>query len=90
MGSDYNVNDKSFLEFEDAYNKNLIFLNDVGLVLSCADGIVKVSGLLNVAYGEMVYFCVGELKIIGLVLNLEADSVSVVVLDKDTEIKPVI
>ena len=82
--------DNLFSEFEDSYTKNLTFLNDVGLVESCADGIVKVSGLLNVAYGEMVYFCAGDLKVIGLVLNLEAASVSVVVLDKDIEIKPVI
>ena len=85
---DKNINDALFTEFENSYTNNLTFLNDIGIVLSCADGIVKVTGLLNVAYGEMVYFSIEDLKIIGLVLNLEADIVSIVVLDKDIEIKP--
>jgi F-type H+-transporting ATPase subunit alpha len=82
------INDALFNEFESSYTNNLTFLNDIGLVLSCADGIVKVTGLLNVAYGEMVYFSIDDLKIIGLVLNLEVEVVSIVVLDKDFEIKP--
>src|SRR3984957_14014399 len=64
---DKNINDALFTEFENSYTNNLTFLNDIGIVLSCADGIVKV---------------------IGLFLNLEADIVSIVVLDKDIEIKP--
>jgi F-type H+/Na+-transporting ATPase subunit alpha len=80
--------EKNFTEFENLYKNNLNFLNDIGLVLSCSDGIVKVIGLLNVAYGEMVYFSIENLKIIGLVLNLEAETVSIIVLDKDIEVKP--
>lgn len=49
----------------------------VGRVLSVADGVVKVSGLPSVAYLECVKFSNG---VIGFVINLEEDSIGVVVL----------
>ena len=58
-------------------------VNEVGKVIYSADGIAKVYGLTNVMAGEMVEFETGEK---GLALNLEADSVGVVVLGKGTEI----
>ena len=58
-------------------------VNEVGKVTYSADGIAKVYGLTNVMAGEMVEFETGEK---GLALNLEADSVGVVVLGKGTEI----
>jgi len=44
--------------------------------------------LTKVANGEMINFCVGNLKISGLVLNLEATRVSAIVLGSDILIKP--
>ena len=58
-------------------------VNEVGKVIYSADGIARVYGLTNVMAGEMVEFETGEK---GLALNLEADSVGVVVLGKGTEI----
>jgi len=65
-------------------NFNLeVDVKEVGKVIYSADGIAKVYGLTNVMAGEMVEFETGEK---GLALNLEADSVGVVVLGKGTEI----
>jgi len=50
---------------------------DEGIIVSVADGIVKIYGLADVMYGEMVEFDGGEF---GMALNLEKDSVGVVVL----------
>jgi F-type H+-transporting ATPase subunit alpha len=48
-----------------------------GTVVSVSDGIVLVHGLADVMYGEMVEF---ETGIYGMALNLERDSVGIVVL----------
>jgi len=48
-----------------------------GTIVSVSDGIVLVHGLADVMYGEMVEF---ETGIYGMALNLERDSVGVVVL----------
>ena len=65
-------------------NFNLeVDVNEVGKVIYSADGIAKVYGLTNVMAGEMVEFETGEK---GLALNLEADSVGVVVLGKGSDI----
>jgi len=61
---------------------------DLGLVISIADGIVGVRGLDSVANGEVIDFLVGSKKITGMVLNLEPDKISAVVLGDDSEIKP--
>ncbi|HKM14588.1 MAG TPA: F0F1 ATP synthase subunit alpha [Marinospirillum sp.] len=48
-----------------------------GTIVSVADGIVKIHGLGDVMYGEMIEF---EQGAFGMALNLERDSVGVVVL----------
>ncbi len=50
---------------------------DVGTVIALTDGIVRIHGLTDVQYGEMVEFPGGSF---GLALNLEQDSVGAVVL----------
>src|ERR1700744_6542364 len=50
---------------------------NVGTVVSVTDGIVRVHGLADARYGEMLEF---EGNIFGLALNLEQDSVGAVVL----------
>jgi len=50
---------------------------DVGTVIVLTDGIVRIHGLADVQYGEMIEFPGGSF---GLALNLEQDSVGAVVL----------
>jgi len=54
-------------------------------VRTVGDGIVSIIGLQNICYGEMVQFANSEF---GLVLNLETNRVSVIVLGKDIAILP--
>jgi len=56
---------------------------EVGLVVETADGIVRVSGLPNAMLGEMISFPNG---IFGIVFNLEADHVVVIILGKKTAV----
>lgn len=85
------------VETEDDYSAfNLDFtttsiglLRNVGVVISVADGIVGIKGLLDVCYGEMVMFSgFSEDHITGMVLNLEAERVGVVVLGDESNIFP--
>lgn len=59
-------------------------MSEVGRVLSVGDGIARVYGLDNVQLNEMVEFANGTK---GMALNLEEDSVSVVLFGSDDEIK---
>jgi len=59
-------------------------LDEIGTVLTIGDGIVRVYGLSNVQYGELVEF---ENGLEGIVLNLEEDNVGVVLLGPSKEIK---
>ena len=56
----------------------------VGYVLEVFDGIAKVSGLGDIKSSEMVTFRGGE---IGVALNLEEDTIGVIILDNFTKIK---
>ncbi len=56
----------------------------VGFVLEVFDGIAKISGLSDVKSSEMVYFAGGQM---GVVLNLEEDSVGVIILGDFSKIK---
>jgi len=53
----------------------------VGSVIMVGDGIVQASGLLSVMAGEMVYF--PRAKMYGLALNLEQDTVGIVLFGLD-------
>ncbi len=57
---------------------------EIGQVLSVGDGIATVYGLENVQAGELVEFT-GGLK--GMAINLEADSVGVVIFGDDRSVK---
>ena len=65
------------------YNKK-IEVSETGSVLSVGDGVARVYGLENVMAGELVEFP-GE--IYGMVLNLEASFVGVVIFGEDRGIK---
>ncbi|MBQ6326906.1 MAG: F0F1 ATP synthase subunit alpha, partial [Clostridia bacterium] len=63
---------------------NQIIQTDVGTVLMVGDGIARVSGLENCMANELVRFSNGTL---GMALNLEENSVAVVMLGDDADIK---
>jgi len=65
------------------YSKS-IQVSEVGSVLSVGDGVARVHGLESAMAGELVEFP-GE--VFGMVLNLEQDSVGVVILGEDMSIK---
>jgi F-type H+-transporting ATPase subunit alpha len=65
------------------YSKN-IEVSETGSVLSVGDGVARVYGLDNVMAGELVEFP-GE--VFGMALNLEEDSVGIVILGEDRDIK---
>jgi len=52
-------------------------MNEIGTVLTIGDGVARVFGLKNVLAGELVEF---EGGVKGMVLNLEANNVGIVVL----------
>ncbi len=65
-------------------------LSGVGIVLQVGDGIARVYGLSNAMAGELLEFPADPetgLPVMGMALNLEEDSVSVVLLGSDVAIK---
>ncbi len=65
------------------YSKSLE-VTESGTVLSVGDGVARVYGLDSAMSGELVEF---PNQIFGMVLNLEQDSVGVVILGEDRDIK---
>lgn len=59
-------------------------LEEVGRVITVGDGIARVYGIKGVQVGEMVVFASG---VYGLALNLEVDSVGVVVIGPDSAVQ---
>src|SRR6186713_3445691 len=64
--------------------KSVTEARNVGSVMSVTDGIVRIHGLADARYGEMLEF---PGNIFGLALNLERDSVGAVVLGEYKSIK---
>jgi len=58
---------------------------DIGTVVTVGDGIAKVEGLNKVRSGEMVVFQPSGIK--GVALNLELDSVGIVLFGNDRQVK---
>src|ERR1700704_6239031 len=58
-------------------------LQNVGTVVKNNDGVIVASGLTKAQMGEMVEFDNGSQ---GVVLNLDEDSVSIILLDRATDI----
>jgi len=63
--------------------------DNVGRVLSVTDGVARISGLESVQSGELVVFtsAVDSSEIKGLALNLERDTVSVLLMDQDIKLQ---
>jgi len=68
--------------------KDTSWTNEVGFVRSVADGIVKVSGVRQVAAGELLRIWVKSGDFVtALSLNLEKDEVGAVILGRDYEVR---
>jgi F-type H+-transporting ATPase subunit alpha len=68
-----------------AADSDQVTISNVGTVVEVGDGIARVYGLNNVMLSELVEFT--EAGVIGLVLNLEEDSVGVVIMGDYTGIE---
>jgi len=64
------------------FNKTFV---DKGMVLSVGDGIASIYGLFNIQSGELVDFCVEDIK--GMALSLNTDRVGVIIFGNDRFIK---
>ena len=64
------------------FNKTFV---DKGMVLSVGDGIAVIYGLFNIQSGELVDFCVEDIK--GMALSLNTDRVGVIIFGNDRFIK---
>jgi len=60
----------------------------IGMVVAIADGIVSIVGISDVGYNETVDILTGEEVIQCLILNVESNRVSAVILTSDILIKP--
>jgi len=61
-----------------------ITMVDVGTVIGVGDGIARIQGLAAARYNELLQF---PSEVMGIVMNLEEDSVAAVILGDDTGIK---
>ena len=64
--------------------ENILQVQDVGTVIQVGDGIAQVHGLANCMSGELLEF---PENVFGMALNLQEDSVGVVLLGDDKKIK---
>ncbi len=69
----------------DLLNSNNFTLEELGTVLTVKDGVIQVYGLESVKAGELVEFI--DSKLTGMVLNLEKNSIGVVLFGDDSNIK---
>jgi len=76
-------NDDNFLN-----NLSDSLLLSVGKVTGISDNIVSIVGLFNVKYGEMISVLCGSGDAVGMVLNIEEDSISAIIFSNDINIKP--
>jgi F-type H+-transporting ATPase subunit alpha len=80
-----NANEISYIIQSKIENTNFVVeYKNKGIVISVADGIVKVFGLSQVMQGEVITFADG---IKGIAMNLERDSVGIILFGDYTKIK---
>ncbi len=80
----------NFSELHTNKELNSSYYDEIGVVLEVGDGIVTISGLSKVAFGEMISIIIpGEsTDVVGIILNIEFFQVSAVVFSNDIDIKP--
>jgi F-type H+-transporting ATPase subunit alpha len=88
--NDLNTENTKFLDELNSFSvTNSSYYEEVGIVLEVADGIVTISGLSNVAFGEMIEIIIpGSQNIVGIILNIEFFQVSAVIFENDIDVVP--
>jgi F-type H+-transporting ATPase subunit alpha len=71
-------------------NRDDLFFKELGIVLEISDGIVTISGLYDVTFGEMIDIIIpgSDKPIIGIILNIEYFQVSAVIFSNDIDVVP--
>jgi len=88
--NEFKVNDFNEINIDESTINN-DYYEEVGIVLEVADGIVTISGLSNVAFGEMIEIVMPDntsKNVIGIILNIEYFQVGAVVFSSDIDIMP--
>lgn len=84
-----NLDPKALKKKNVSEGKDNKYFDELGIVLEVADGIVTISGLYNVAFGEMIEIIVpGGEPVTGIILNIENLQVSAVIFSSDIDIVP--
>ena len=81
---------KTYISSLKQASKDSHYPSDTGTVLSVSDGVARIAGLETVQSGELVTFVSSsdpKLDLKGLALNLEKDTVSVLLMDQDIYLK---
>lgn len=76
-------------EEDESIEEPFDFYNNFGVVSEISDGVIIITGLPNVAYGEMIEIIVpGQAPIVGLIVNIETVRVSAVIFSNDIDVQP--
>jgi F-type H+-transporting ATPase subunit alpha len=89
--NEFKINDFNETTFDEVLSDNTSYYEEVGIVLEVGDGIVTISGLSNVAFGEMIEIVIpndASKNIVGIILNIEYFQVGAVVFSSDIDIMP--
>jgi F-type H+-transporting ATPase subunit alpha len=89
--NEFKINDFNETTFDEVLSENNNYYEEVGIVLEVGDGIVTISGLSNVAFGEMIEIVIpndASKNIVGIILNIEYFQVGAVVFSSDIDIMP--
>jgi F-type H+-transporting ATPase subunit alpha len=86
---EFYINEEELKIQEVEEESDLDYYEEVGIVSEVGDGIVTISGLANVAFGEMIEIIIpGSQNVVGIILNIEFAKVSAVVFSNDIDIVP--
>lgn len=88
MELEFEIDQTDNLELEletDQVDEDDFLIEQIGEVIKVGDGVAEISGLAKVRSGEMVEFCKTGLR--GMALNLNLDSVGVVIFGEDNFVK---
>jgi F-type H+/Na+-transporting ATPase subunit alpha len=81
--------EKEELGYKNADSNYPNYFEELGIVLEVADGIVVISGLYNVAFGEMIEIVIpSKDSVMGIILNIENTQVSAIIFSSDIDIVP--
>lgn len=83
----FDLNDTQTIT-QDIIEPNNYDYSKIGIVTGISDNIVNIVGLYDVAFGEMIEILTGVESAMGMVLNIEENTVSAIIFSSDINIKP--